>query len=265
MQRTKYLVVDEKVTHSLGFDAWVTSAVNTIQVPLNDNAPWLQSQLREIQFQIVEFEIQRDQAKIYEVFNAEKAVADPLFMLRQQEKQFQMALKGYPAVMDKTFLSWRQKGTDWPVFMILGLNSPFVTITSAGNALKYTRSHDPVIPEFLMEQYDRTYRYLAFNFMSYSDHESFIRSEFIGLPGPETLFRIDRALTATDTSGLPLFDEVVIAAEAGEWKRGGTVATTLDPFVLGIVESTHQLYVIDVFNPSKTEQSVLNSHLSSLT
>jgi hypothetical protein len=189
--------------------------------------------------------------------NVPEASAELLTQLKSTEKHFEMALKGFPSLfLDISFLSYCNKETDLPVFMVLDLDTKLFSLTvSDRGGFDYAVSFTPNLPPEIEQQYLGTIQKLGA--MAGYRGAVMISAEFTGSPPASTRRRIEQAISSK------LFNELFIVAEAPKWVVNVTVPAKTDPLVIGTVaiplpnkKILKQYYLIDIFDPTPLEKVV---------
>jgi len=194
----------------------------------------------------------------FESFDEEKDAAE-LWVARLKTRAV-MAKKGYPE-LDYTFLGWRNKVTQLPAFIVLGLdNNEFtISVCAADSINSYVDLS--VLPAPIIRQYAEVIGYLiALSHTEYEDDDVAITADFRGIMPKSARYVVKKAL-ASD-----LFDQVLVIAEApANWKiEHGASARNLvrrDPLIVGWVEETEQMFLITSFDPTALEKYVEEQHV----
>lgn len=190
-----------------------------------------------------------------------------------QEKQkaerdllnYQMAEKGYQE-LDYSPLGWLKWRSMLPAFFIVNINHSSVVLNvhvswgSIDSFCLLGEKSGPAIYEY-PKAISRLYgKAAAAIFKSerrgYDEGSGYItaRAQYQGILPDKTRSKIETALQAK------LFDGIYIIAEAKDWKIKKTVVTRADPLVVGWVERTEQMFIIDVFDPTPLEDYLVMSH-----
>ncbi len=243
-----------------------------VTIPQSLDRRWLMGNISAIDREITTLKRFMRKENHFPIENVKETAPDVIARLMGTRKHFQMALAGYPQLLDPSFLAWRKDNL--PVFITMNwtFRGDFKLTVVPGNGSS-TRGDDYAIEPELNPVLAMQYYPAAKHLFGVAREEGLasvsISAHFAGsIPG-NTRVKMDEALE----TGLFEADECLISAEAPKWQIQKTVRVEVekypDPIVFGGVRVGDglplQYYVIDVFNLTAVElaaleQFALNPH-----
>ena len=191
-------------------------------------------------------------------------IEDRLHIEREQNR-LKLAKLGYPQELDYSPLGWLKKNTLLPAFYIVNIKHSSVTLRvhiSRGSLVSFGLQGQ--------NQYDSAIDYPAAIRILYRDAANKITekdnsgkstrvfvtatAKFQGILPESTRSKINTAIKSR------LFNEIFIISEANKWDINTITVTKGDPIVVGWIEKTSQMFIVDVFDPTPLEDYLVMSH-----
>lgn len=142
---------------------------------------------------------------------------------------YEATLAGIPYLIDMSFLTMTQSGSDFPAFGILSLDSPVCSLTCIRNSRfrPVETRFQPNIPEDLKNNFLATFNKLQSQFKYDEVGEIGISAEFAG----QMPLDLEKYIRICLASGF--FESIWIVFEAPEWQVNKKVQVMKDPLVIG--------------------------------
>ena len=170
-----------------------------------------------------------------------------------------MKAKGYPEELDYSPITWVKSDKELPAFFIVNIKHSFIRITvsvswsqyegysiNGGSNIYNTNEY----PESIKSFYDNTINKFKASIPSrnvYGSKTFRAEAKYQGIIPDETRQKIHDALRSR------LFNDLYIIAEARNWQFGTTIISRSVPIIVGWVEKTKQMFIIDCFDPTPLE------------
>ncbi len=202
--------------------------------------------------------------------NAIPNAQDDIVSLSRAIKHYEMALMGYPGLLDLSFLQWPKGRTRYPAFMVMNLDNPRFSIKVTVDNQSWSKKESvlsltPDFPPEISSQFQVFKEFLEGKVNGEKGYCT-ISALFSGSPPPETDLKIDLAVATRKF-------RLVIIGEVPFWKVDTVVEVKKDPIVAGLTPITHPVdgsvigyhaAYIDIFNPTPLEQLAFKTCLKSL-
>ncbi len=230
-----------------------------VSVPVGDDTRWLKGTLHTIQKELARVENFLKSGRAYAFENGQ----EDLIRLKTSEIHFQMALAGYPGLVNLELLSMLKKGTGLPAFMVVNLDTHRFEIQATYQPGNSSVVFFPTIPREMTDEYAVTVKKLLEE--SRKSHlTEFVAADYAGSVPAKTRYLIEQAIN----SGY--FTDIWVMPEA-EMKRGAIARVRHDPLVIGtlpfMVRSDGSeailAFFIDCFDPTPLEKSIAEEYVFS--
>src|SRR3989339_1013496 len=233
-----------------------------VVVPQNQDHRWLTGTLKAIRQEIKVVQRYASSGRHFKVEGVQESSSQKLVELRRAEKHFEMALAGYPQVIDPSFVSWRRPD-GLPSFIVLSLDSQDFSLSVTPDESGDTFSTRPYLHPQLAVQYLPVADYLLD--MARKGRQAIsISAHFSGNIPLSTNLKVKRAEKSRlfKPGGLVLVSE---APEVWEVRKTAIIQPVpADPLIIGCVVVgkgiPDQFYLIDKFNLTTLEEAALRSH-----
>ena len=188
------------------------------------------------------------------------------FSLEKEEIRLTMTSRGYPEELDYTPLGWLKKGSLLPALFIVNIRDNAVclqvthckkSVTSfnlCGEYRNWIGQKERRYPEIISNLYKEAAQCIADNYDSYWEQTTIARAQFQGVLPEATRNKIKQAIKSR------LFDDIFVIAEAKDWSVRSILVAKNDPYVVGWVNRTNQMFIIDFFDPTPLEVYIKEQH-----
>ena len=177
--------------------------------------------------------------------------------LERKIKRLEMNQAAYPKELEYNILALLQEETKLPAFVVYNLDDcDFTLEVEANEDNEPNISFDPELPSAITDLYRPAIVELAkLSAEKYNYNNIDLMAGYRGIVSPETRKKIQAA------GDSELFDEIFVITDAPVWKINEIVITRPKAIVVGWVEDTEQMFVIDVFDSLPIEDYLRSQNL----
>lgn len=227
-----------------------------VTVPRGKDTRWLEGKLRETRRKIQSLNEYCKPGHHFGVENPKITVPPAIANLKIIEKHLEMSLMGWPSLLHPSFLSWMR--SDGPEFMVTTWDNPLFSLCVDTSSQETTFTTTPyLVPELAVQYYPAIKKLVRL--FHRERGTATITAEYAGAIPQKTFNLMELARESK------LFNCFYVAAGAPKkWIVDKEVVATEDPIVFAGVsmgkDIPMQFFVIDVFEPSPSEEAALLRH-----